>query len=224
MKKPVSIAGFFSIKQNSERFSGKNFAELGGVPLYSWAAQLISGCTELSSRHILVNEAVSLALPENLSRLNKPIWLDKNSSGSNEIIQFVASQIRADWYLYVHATAPFIRPATILDMIRGVGQGKYDSALTVRREQTFAYYEEVPLNFSHEKIARSQELKPVLLENSGAYLFPRELALAGRRVGKSPYFREVAWPETIDIDHLSDYREAQLALPEISDQPDFDFD
>lgn len=209
----LKIAGFFSIKERSSRFENKNFTNLGGKPLYFWAADLLSKIENVTTRSILANENLALDLPTNVSKLSKPSRLDADDAGANEIIQYVSKVVAADWYLFVHATAPFLSPGTITQMLSKVLDGGYDSATTVKAEQTFAYFRGEPINFSQGKISRTQDLEPVLIETNGAYIFSRSLAQQGLRIGKRPYFHEISWPESIDIDHVSDYQEAILALP-----------
>ena len=209
------IVGFFSIKANSQRFNNKNFTNLGGKPLYSWAAEILEQVSEVDERYILCNSELQLQLGDKITRLDKPSSLDEENVGSNEIISFFSKEVEADWYLYLHATAPFISEKTVGNLIQAVMTQGLDSGLTVKREQTFAYYMGKPINFTPSNLQRTQDMSPVFLENSGAYFFNRELARDGLRAGKTPLLYELTWPETIDIDHISDYQEAILALPAV---------
>lgn len=207
------IAAFFSLKGQSKRLAGKNFANLGGRPLYAWTASLMSRISQADEKYVLRNPSLTLDLEEGVETLDKPPHLDSDDAGSNEIIQFFSEKVDADWYLYLHATAPFTSLRTVNNIINTVLSGDFDSGLSVRPEKTFGYYREKPLNFNPLSLGRTQEVEPILVENSGAYFFSRQLALKGLRTGSYPYFCNVSWPETIDIDHLSDYQEAILALP-----------
>lgn len=209
------VAGFFSLKANSQRFNNKNFTNLGGKPLYSWAAELLEQLSGVSEKYVLCNSDLSLELGKTIKRLDKPLFLDGDSVGSNEIISFFSKEVQADWYLYLHATAPFISAKTVGDLMRAVVDEGLDSGLTVKREQTFAYYMGKPVNFDPSNLQRTQDMSPVYLENSGAYFFSRELAQKGLRAGETPLLYELVWPETIDVDHISDYQEAILALPAV---------
>ena len=80
----------------------------------------------------------------------------------------------------------------------------------------FAWFRGRPLNYSlTEPTPRTQDLEPVLVEQSGLYVFTRELfERTQRRVADDPYIHVVDAIEGHDIDDATEYAiaEALLAL------------
>ena len=54
-------------------------------------------------------------------------------------------------------------------------------------------------------MVQTQELKPILMENSGIYVYTKEgYSKRGTRIGKNPFIKEVSYKEAIDIDTEDD--------------------
>ena len=65
-----------------------------------------------------------------------------------------------------------------------------------------------PINHDpHDKLLRTQDLKPVYVDCSCIYIFSRESFRNAKnhRIGKKPYFFEVDEIESIDIDYERDF-------------------
>ena len=61
-----------------------------------------------------------------------------------------------------------------------------------------------------KKITKTQNLNPVLMSNGAFFIFKKKTFLKyNNRVGKKPYFYEITFPESIEIDTIEDLKLAQ---------------
>ena len=68
----------------------------------------------------------------------------------------------------------------------------------------------IALNHDPKKLIRTQDLKPIYLENSCRYIFSKESLSKNRaRIGKSPVMCETPILESIDIDTEDDWKIAE---------------
>ena len=70
----------------------------------------------------------------------------------------------------------------------------------------------VPINFSLDKVIRTQDLEPLYEENSNFYIFSKDsFKNAGnKRIGIKPKIIEVNKLEAVDIDEPEDFKLAEL--------------
>ena len=91
-----------------------------------------------------------------------------------------------------------------------VNDEKYDSAFTVEKIQTFMWGNGKPINFDPDHFPRTQDLNPIYMETSGAFVFPKYVfEKYNRRIGVSPCLVEVDNFESCDIDTEYDMTVAQ---------------
>lgn len=212
MKKKQKIVAFVPIKKKSERLKNKNFLLLGGKPLYFHIFNTLVHISSIDSVYLYTSEPVeSFDLPKSVEYVRKDTVPSEDSESAISLIKNFCKKIDSDLYLLAHATTPFTRIKTIERAIDQVLSGKYDSALTVERINTFAWYNSKPINYDLNFVPRTQNIQPVIIETSGFYLFSKVLALNdSRRIGYNPYFCEVLCPETIDIDYYWQFQMAEL--------------
>src|SRR5699024_10687410 len=115
-----------------------------------------------------------------------------------------------------HATGPFTKSESIDACVEKVVSKEYDSAFLAKRMQEFLWQDGKALNFDVQHFPRTQDLKPIYSEASGAFVFPKETFLKyDRRVGIKPYIHEVDLIEAIDIDYPIDFDIANAVYKEI---------
>jgi CMP-N-acetylneuraminic acid synthetase len=202
------------IKLENARLPGKNLKLLGGKSLLVYALLELLQVPEIDELYVYCsNEIVREYLPERVEFLLRPAYLDSSETNFTQIFEEFSSQVSGDCYVYMHATAPFVRASTIKECITAVHSGKYDSAFTAVRIQDYLWRDGVPLNFDASNIPRSQDLEPIFRETSGVYVFTAQVfAKLKRRVGVMPYIKEVPFRESIDINTIEDFRLAELLL------------
>lgn len=198
----------------NERCPHKNIRLLGDRPLLQYELESLKQ-TGLCDRIIVYcsDEAVIPYLPDGVEFLQRPASLDLPTANFSQIMQTFIIDVDADVYVYAHATAPFIKVATMRDCIEAVRSGRFDSAFCAKRIQTFLWRSGQPLNFDPQNLPRTQDLTPIYQETSGVYVFTKDTYKKyGQRVGHHPFIKEVNFKEAIDIDHPEDFILAETLL------------
>lgn len=202
------------IRLNSKRVASKSIRSLGGRPLFCWMLQ------ELDQLGIPVH--VYCSNPEEVGSLldfparhvvftRRPERLDDDDVKGIDIYRQFATDVPADVYLLSHCTSPFMKAETIRQALDPVLQGEARCALTVKRIQTFTWFDGRPLNFSLPRI-QTQRLTSIFVETSAAYCYRKEVLAAGDRSDLSPKLVEVRWPEDEDIDYETDFARCEALL------------
>ena len=207
----MKIHAFVPVRLNSTRLPGKSIKELAGRPLLDYVCRALLDVSQVSKVSIYASrpEIMDFA-PEGCEFVQRDSALDADETLGQDIYKSFAEMQEADMYVLAHATSPFISAASVAHAVNQVRSGTFDSAATVERVQTFCWYDSQPINFHSQKRGRTQDLAPIFRETSGCYVFLREHALVGNRLGKRPYFHECLLPESIDIDDHDDWRLAEF--------------
>lgn len=192
------------IKLNSERVKEKNLRTFcDGKPLVQFILESLKSSALIDEIYVYCSdERIQDYLIEGVKFLKRPVFLDLDSSNCNDIIREFMKEVDADYYVVSHATAPFTKTESIDKCIHQVvDSDKYDSAFTVEKIQTFMWQNGKPLNFDPSHFPRTQDLEPIYMETSGAFVFSREVfEKYNRRIGVSPCLVEVEPMESCDID------------------------
>lgn len=202
------------IKLNNERLPGKNTKLLGDIPLIQYQLKALEESGEFESINVYCSsEEIKEFLPDSVTFVKRPEYLDLPSSNFNQIFTSFIDEIDSDIYVYAHATAPFVSVDTIKECVEAVKSGKYDSAFCAVKIQDYLWFEGKPMNFDATNLPRSQDIKPIFRETSGVYVIPKEMYKKyGRRVGEHPYIKEVSFKESVDINNPEDFSLAQALL------------
>ena len=203
----MKVVAFVPIRLNSKRVVGKNLKPLGGKPMMCYLLETLVKVEQIDEVYVYCSsDEVLPYLPEGVKLLKRSIALDSDTALGEEIYDAFVHDVEADVYMLAHTTSPFIKPETIASAIDAVKSGRYDSAFSAQKIQTFAWYEGKPLNYSPTSIPRTQTIEPVYVETSAFYIFGRETWLGEhRRVGHNPYMALVGPVEGIDIDYPEDF-------------------
>ena len=72
--------------------------------------------------------------------------------------------------------------------------------------QEFFWADGKPMNYSPNKIPRTQDLQPIYVETTGMYIFTKDvIQKLKRRIGDKPYMLEVSEIEATDINNPIDF-------------------
>ena len=210
----MKTVAIMPIKLQNERLPGKNTKKLGDKPLLQYALDNLVSTKLIDDIYVYCSDiSIIEYLPEEVKFLKRAEELDLPSSNFSQIFQAFIDEVDADIYVYTHATAPFVTVNTMKECIEAVKSGKYDSAFCAEKIQDFLWQDGNPLNFDAANVPRSQDLKPIYRETSGIYVIKKEcFKRLHRRVGMTPYIKEVTYREAIDINNPEDFIHAEKLL------------
>ena len=210
------VVGFVPAKLNSERVAGKNIRHLGGTPLVNHALRALGECMDVDETYLYTSTEEIMGYVEPgiaVTWLRRPEWLDTQEAKVQDFVgEFLKAVPDADVIVLLHITAPFISPKTISACVRAVTEAGHDSAFAVVEEKRFAWFQGKPLNYDLAKpVPRTQDIDPVVFEQSGLYVFRRDVfETLGRRIGDSAYLHAVGRFEGHDIDEEDDFTLAEI--------------
>lgn len=213
----MRIVGFIPSKLNSERVPRKNIISLGNIPLVNYVVRTLNEVKLIDNIIIFASEpSITKFIEKGLSYtyMERPPYLDKDEAKMRDFVGEFLKREKAEIIVLLHITSPFITPETVSECLEHVVSRNYDSAFAAIELKGFAWYHGKPLNYSLDKpIPRTQDIEPVVFEQSGLYVFGRELFEATRRrIGHKPYIKFVDRFEGHDIDTLEDLDLANLML------------
>lgn len=206
----MKVLGFVPSKLNSERLPRKNVLPLAGRPLVNWAlSTLAKSLAEQTIVYAADDEILSYIEPELPFRfVQRPRSLDSSTAQVEDFVSAFLEDVQCDVVVLLHITAPFISVATVDACIEAVTSGRHESAFAALELQRFAWFRNKPLNYDlNGPTPRTQDLEPVLVEQSGLYVFTRELfERSRRRISEDPYIHRVDWIEGHDIDTPEEFK------------------
>lgn len=214
----MKVVALIPLKLKNERVPGKNLKKFyDGTPLVEFIQKACLGAKRVDEIYVYCsNEDAKDYLLPGVQFLKRPQFLDEDTSNCNDIIREFMKEVTADIYVVAHATGPFTKSESIDACVEKVVSKEYDSAFLAKRMQEFLWQDGKALNFDVQHFPRTQDLKPIYSEASGAFVFPKETFLKyDRRVGIKPYIHEVDLIEAIDIDYPIDFDIANAVYKEI---------
>ncbi|MEJ7783674.1 MAG: acylneuraminate cytidylyltransferase family protein [Solirubrobacteraceae bacterium] len=207
------IAAFVPMRHDSERVKGKNYRPLGGRPLYHHVVAALLACDQIDAVVIdtdspLIAADAAAAFPD-VRVLARPDHLLGGDVPMNDVLLNDIDQVPADLYVQTHSTNPLLRPETIrraLDAFLSA-DGAYDSLFTVTPLQTRLWTADgKAMNHDPAVLLRTQDLPPVMEENSCLYVFDAAtLRTRGNRIGERPLLFAIDREEAWDIDEEVDW-------------------
>ncbi len=217
----MRIVGFIPSKLNSERVPFKNIRSLGGVPLVNYVLRTLNKIEQINENIIFASEpSIKKHIESGLryTFMERPEYLDTQKAKVQDFISEFLKRDKADIVVLLHITSPFIKHETISECISRVVSGKYDSACTTLALHKFCWYKGKPLNYVlNSPIPRTQDLEPVVIEQSGLYVFRRELfEKYNQRISANSFFLTVDQFEGHDIDTPEDFELAEMILKSTS--------
>ena len=210
----MKVVAFLPIKLNSQRLPKKNILPIAGKPLCWHMSECLSKVSAIDEVFVYCSDpTVKNYVSEKSVFLKRDPYLDQDQIKGKDIYDAFVQEVDADIYVLVHTTSPFTKATTVEAALNKVLSGQYDSAFSAQRIQTFAWYQDTPINYHLEDVPRTQDLKPIYVETSAFYIFRKEIwTQHRRRIGFHPYIQEVDSMEAVDIDTEEDYKFALLLV------------
>ena len=200
----MKIACFIPIKSISERIPGKNFRILCGKPLYQYIITnaIASKCFDDIYVDTNSEEVKAFCEEVGVKYIERKAELAENTANGNDLLSHHYDLFpNYDYYFQLFATAPFLQPKTISDVVNVlVNSSVYDSAFLALKNNGFFWYAEQPVNYRPSILPRSQDMEPVYEETTGLYGISNSSLKKYRcRIGANPYIHPVSKFEAVDI-------------------------
>ncbi|MFO7767611.1 MAG: acylneuraminate cytidylyltransferase family protein [bacterium] len=207
------------MKGHSERVPGKNLKPLGGYPLCFWILRTLEDIDAVA--RIVVNtdsdEIAEVCTSEFDVLIHaRPAALHGDEVPMNRIIAWDLDRLEGEHFIQTHATNPLLRPATLAEALEEYEErgGEHDSLFSVTPHRSRFYDAEGrPVNHDPGELLPTQDLPPLLEENSNFYIFSRSsFEATGRRIGRDPILFEMDPLEAVDIDTPGEWKLAEALL------------
>jgi len=218
-----TLVALVPMRHKSERIPGKNFRAFAGKPLYHHIINSLKMSPKVSSIVIdtdspTIHSDVQLHFPETLL-IERPEHLRDGTTPMNDVLQHDVNEIEADFFLQTHSTNPLLKPETITraSELFFFYFPYYDSLYSVTKMQARLWNDKGrPINHDPAVLLRTQDLRPVYIENSCIYIFSKDTLLKTKnRIGKNPLLFETDPIESWDIDEEHDFILAEKMYEEI---------
>ena len=207
---------FIIIKKNSQRIKNKNFKKIGKLELWKHLVTNLKGqkvFIDTDSQQIINSSKKAFPWVTAYSRKKKFIKLEKTKNTSptlSMIKNFLINYVKNPNEVIVttHVTSPFLKLKTIKKAVKKLKQ--YDSVAAVTKDYNFAWLENkkkklTPINFNPKKVTKTQNLNPIIQSNGAFFIFKKKTFMKyNNRIGKKPYYFEINFPESVEIDVKED--------------------
>ena len=202
------IVAIIPIKQNSQRVKNKNFKKVNNIPLYELTLKKLKKC---NFDEVYVDtdsdEIKKYCVKNKINIIHRLKSLSKNTANGNDLLNYHAKIIDADYYFQLFITAPLIKISSINNCISILKKSKkHDSILTVQSLYTWFWFKKKPVNYNPKILPRSQDAQPVIVETTALYGIKKSSLKKRRcRIGLNPFFYELSEKECIDLDNKKDF-------------------
>lgn len=215
----MSVLALVPMKGHSERVPGKNLRPIAGRPLFHWILEALLASSRVDEVVVDtdsddIEAAVRMSFSEVvLSR--RPKELHGDLVPMHDIVAHIADQTAHDTVLQTHSTNPLLKAETIDAAINEyLSDIEHDSLMSVTAWQSrFFFVDGSPVNHNPAELLRTQDLPPLLEENSNIYLAPTEQIRRTRlRIGSNPLLFRIDGSEAVDIDEQFEFDLAEMLL------------
>jgi CMP-N-acetylneuraminic acid synthetase len=208
------VVALLPMRHDSERVKGKNYRPLAGRPLYHHIVETLIACPRICEVVIDTDSDLIAADAQDafadVRIIMRPDHIRGGDVDMNVVLRNDVAQVPADLYVQTHSTNPLLRVETVTDAIDAylANRDRHDSLFTVTALQTRLYSADgEALNHDPAVLLRTQDLAPVMEENSCLYVFTAQsLRERGTRIGATPLLFAIDREEAWDIDDEIDWK------------------
>jgi CMP-N-acetylneuraminic acid synthetase len=209
----MHVAAFVPMRHTSERVEGKNYRPLGGRPLFHHIVETLFAVPQIDEVVIdtdsdLIARDAHEHFPQ-VRVIERPERLRGGDVPMNEVLLHSIGLVPADLYVQTHSTNPLLKSATISEGLDALLAARpvHDSLFTVTPLYTRLWTPEGDaINHDPEVLLRTQDLPPVMEENSCLYVFEgNTLRQRNNRIGSRPMLKPMSAEEAWDIDDELDW-------------------
>ena len=206
-----TVAALVPMRHSSERVVGKNYRQFGDAPLFHHIVRTLLACPSVDE--VLIDtdsKTIQDQCREHFPAvvlIDRPGHLRAGEIPMNRIIQHDLQFTEADTILQTHSTNPLLPSSSLEQALQIYQEEECDSVFTVTRLQQRLWDKAgSPVNHDPGVLLRTQDLPPLYIENSCAFVFSRELmTTTGSRIGSNPRMVETDPTDSLDIDEEPDF-------------------
>ncbi|WP_075223263.1 acylneuraminate cytidylyltransferase family protein [Acuticoccus yangtzensis] len=208
------------MKGHSARVPRKNLKPMCGRPLYHWITRTLMAVNGID-RVVIETDADEIAADvathfPDLQVLRRPERLHGDEVPMNAILDNAMAQLEPGaTFVQSHSTNPLLKPATVEKGLADYrAPGDHDSLFAVTRWQTrFFWSDGRPVNHNPDELLPTQDLPPLLEENSNLYVFTKKsFDKRHHRIGTAPKMLMMDYIEAVDIDEIQHFDLAEALL------------
>ncbi|ADO77995.1 cytidylyltransferase domain-containing protein [Halanaerobium praevalens] len=211
----MRVVAFLPAKGQSRRIKSKNIKLLDGKPLFLHTLEKLMKCDFIDEVYLdSDSEAVfDLASEVDCKYLRRDPSLANNSTDGHMLMFNEAKKVKADIYIQILCTSPFIKIDTIRKGVEKLkNKERYDSIVLVNKEKQYLWDENGPL-YNNEHIPNSNDLDDTIIETMGLYIVNKDVALnKKKRIGSNPYLLEAESIEAVDVNYPEDFKLASYIM------------
>ena len=212
---------FIIIKHKSKRIKKKNFQKLGKYQLWEHLILSLKGCKVFidTDSPTVINKCNKIYPWVKAYKREKKYIIQENKKNSSPTLymikNFLKKYVKNDNEIIVttHVTSPFLKLNTIKKAVKKLKI--FDSVHSVTKDYNFAWIKKknkkiMPINFNPKIITKTQNLNPIIQSNGAFFIFKKKTFIKyNNRIGGKPFFYELNFPESLEIDNLEDLKLAK---------------
>jgi CMP-N-acetylneuraminic acid synthetase len=210
----LRIAAIVPMRHFSRRVPGKNYRLLIDKPLYRYILDTLLAVPEITEVVVdtdsdTIIQDLEQQLPQ-VRIVRRPEHLRSEMLVMNDILPHILAEVEADYYLQTHSTNPLLKADTISKAVVEFlsRRDSHDSLFSVTPRQVRLWTAEGgAINHDPDNLIRTQDLEPVMEENSCIYIFRRDVFEARHnRIGARPLVFAMDPAESLDVDTELDWQ------------------
>ena len=188
----------------SQRFKKKNFADLKGKPLMSYAINAAISSNIFDEIYVNSDDISFKKIAEDcaVNFHHRPIELGSSSTQSDDVVYEFISKVDSDIIVWVNPICPLMTGIVLRRCVEKFIQNDYDSAVTGRNHSAHAACNDDPINYNvSEKFAKTQDLIPIFVFSYSAMMWKSKEFLNHFKKNKSAFlFKKIGH---IEVDFFS---------------------
>lgn len=214
-----NVTALIFMKLHSERVPFKNIREFNGKPLFHWILETLEKSNYINK--VIINtdsEEIANDAKKHFDvtiHMRPEYLLTITSNEANQILEYDINNTDGELFLQTHSTNPILSTETIDKAIETfIASEEHDSLMSVTpTRKRFYRVDGKPINHDPQAMIKTQNLEPILEENSCIYMFTRSDFMKRKsRIGSNPLFFQMNAAEAVDIDEESDFLIAESIM------------
>jgi CMP-N-acetylneuraminic acid synthetase len=211
---------FIPIQKSAKGFADRKLLELEGEPLWKRCLRKFSDFelfVDTDCEEILDEIKSSSAFSHVRAYRREEALCSQGITINQLILGFLTRfNIHHEPVIQLHVTTPFLLPRTVLDACERVRvDSNYDSAVSctplkkrIWRRESYGF---CPINHNPLDLQPSSDLPELFIENSAFFIFEAStFRQTSNRVGFSPWFQPLPYPEHLEVKTEEDWKVVQL--------------